>query len=103
MPPPPPGQYTGGAVVAAPPNDSQATLSLILGILGLLCCQILAPVAFFIGQSSLTRIRASNGALGGAGLAQWGRILGIIGTIILALGILVVIGSILSSIGRQGG
>ncbi len=66
-------------------------LSLILGILSVVCCAILGPVAFFIGNGSLGRIRASGGSLGGAGLAQAGRILGIIGTILLALGVLWVI------------
>jgi hypothetical protein len=78
-------------------------LALILGILGVICCQILGPVAFFIGNSSLNRIKASNGALGGAGLAQAGRILGIVGTVLLALAILAVAVNIMSSIGRSGG
>ncbi len=103
MPPPPPGSYGGGAAAAAVPNDSQAMLSLILGICSIvLCCWILGPVAFFLGQSSLNRINASNGQLGGAGLAQAGRILGIIGTVILALAILGVIVNILTGVGRTG-
>lgn len=73
------------------PNDSQATLSLVLGIVSVLCCAILGPVAFFIGNSSLSRIRGSGGTLGGEGLAQAGRILGIIGTVFLVLWILFVV------------
>jgi Domain of unknown function (DUF4190) len=99
MPPPPPGQMGGYAM--APPNDSQSTLALILGILSILCCSILGPVAFFIGNSSRNRIQASGGTLGGYGLATAGWIMGIIGTVILALEILwvviLVIGSIASS------
>ena len=99
MPPPPPGQMGGYA--AAPPNDSQATLALILGILSILCCALVGPVAFFIGNSSRNRIQASGGTLGGYGLATAGWIMGIIGTVILALEILwviiAVIGSIISS------
>jgi hypothetical protein len=75
--------------VARRPNDGQATLSLVLGIISVVCCAILGPVAFFVGNSSLTRIRASGGTLGGEGLAQAGRILGIIGTIFLVLGVIV--------------
>ena len=90
-------------MVAAAPNDSQAMLSLILGILGVACCWILGPVAFFIGNASLNRIRSSNGTLGGAGLAQAGRILGIIGTVIFVLGVLGIVVNILTSASRGGG
>jgi len=90
-----------GGYAAAPPNDSQATLALILGILSILCCALVGPVAFFIGNSSRNRIQASGGTLGGYGLATAGWIMGIIGTVILALEILwviiAVIGSIISS------
>ena len=81
----------GAVGMASAPNDSQATLSLVLGIIGLVCCGLLAPVALFIGNSSRRRIQASGGALGGYGLATAGFVLGIIGTVLLALGILVVI------------
>ena len=84
---PPPGQM--GGYTAAPPNDSQATLSLILGILSLVCCPILGPFAFFIGNGSRNRIQASGGTLGGYGLATGGWVLGIIGTVYLALWVLV--------------
>jgi hypothetical protein len=64
----------------------------VLGLLSLTCClSILGPVAFFVGNSSLNRIRASGGTLGGEGLANAGRILGIIGTVILAIGVIVLI------------
>jgi hypothetical protein len=46
-------------------------------------------VAYFIGNSSLNRIRASGGTLGGEGLAKAGRILGIIGTVFLVLFVIV--------------
>jgi hypothetical protein len=64
----------------------------VLGLLSLTCClSILGPVAYFIGNSSLNRIRASGGTLGGESLAKAGRILGIIGTIFLVLFVIVVI------------
>ncbi|HEY4025750.1 MAG TPA: DUF4190 domain-containing protein [Candidatus Dormibacteraeota bacterium] len=72
----------------APPNDSQATLSLVLGIIGVLCCYFLGPVALFIGNSSRQRIAASGGTLGGGGLATAGFILGIIGTVFLVIGVI---------------
>jgi hypothetical protein len=81
----------GGAYapVVSAPNDSQAMLALVLGIISVFpCCSILGPVALFIGNSSRRRIQASGGTLGGEGLATAGLILGIIGTIILVIGVI---------------
>ncbi|TMC08910.1 MAG: DUF4190 domain-containing protein [Chloroflexi bacterium] len=75
----------------APPNDSQATLSLVLGIISVFCCPILGPVALFIGNASRQRVQASGGTLGGGGLATAGLILGIIGTIFLVFGVISVV------------
>jgi hypothetical protein len=64
----------------------------VLGLVSLTCClSILGPVAFFVGNSSLKRIRASGGTLGGEGLANAGRILGIIGTVLLAISVILLI------------
>jgi hypothetical protein len=64
----------------------------VLGLVSLTCClSILGPVAFFVGNSSLNRIRASGGTLGGEGLANAGRILGIIGTVLLAISVILLI------------
>ncbi len=84
----PPGGM-GGAGYAAPRNDGMATASLILGILGVICCGILAPVAAILGFMSRNRIAASGGALGGGGLAMAGMILGIIGTLLWIVGVIV--------------
>ena len=81
----------GYAPSLAPPNDSQATLALVLGIVSVVCCSILGPVAIFIGNASRQRIQASGGTLGGGGLATAGFVLGIIGTVFLVLGIFYVI------------
>jgi len=89
-----PGGY--GATAMAP-NDSQATLALVLGILGVVCCQILAPVAIFIGNASRRRIQASGGTLGGAGMATAGFVLGIVGTVILVLGVVYFIAIIIGA------
>jgi Domain of unknown function (DUF4190) len=77
-----PGGYPGAM---APPNDSQATLALVLGIVGVVCCYFLGPVALFIGNASRQRIAASGGTLGGSGMATAGFVLGIIGTVFLVL------------------
>jgi len=97
------GGYAGGAM--APPNDSQATLAMILGIVGLVCCGLAAPVAFFIGNASRNRIRASGGTLGGSGMATAGFVMGIIGMVELVLVVLYVIVVIIAAAGasRSGG
>ncbi|MDQ6772431.1 MAG: DUF4190 domain-containing protein [Candidatus Dormibacteraeota bacterium] len=84
----------------SPPNDSQATLSLILGILGVIICAPLAVVALFIGNASRKRIAASGGALGGSGLATAGFVLGIIGSIELVIGIVAIVVAIIGAAGR---
>ncbi|MBO0682940.1 MAG: DUF4190 domain-containing protein [Candidatus Dormibacteraeota bacterium] len=82
---------TMGAVGVAAPNDSQATLSLVLGIIGAFCCPVLGPVALFLGNSSRRRIEAMGGALGGYGMATAGFVLGIVGTGFLGICIILVI------------
>ena len=75
----------------APPNDSQATLALVLGIISVFCCPILGPVALFIGNGSRQRVQAGGGTVGGGGLATAGMILGIIGTIFLVFGVISIV------------
>lgn len=77
---------TGGA--AAYPQKSQATTALVLGILGLVCCGVLAPFAWYIGQQELKNIAAGRVPADNEGMARAGQILGIIGSVILGLGIL---------------
>ena len=72
----------------APSAGKQATTALVLGILGIVCCQILAPVAWFIGGQELKAIREGRSPVAGEGLAKAGWILGIIGTILLGLTLL---------------
>ena len=79
----PPVQY--------PPDHPRSTTVLVLGILGIVACAPLAPFAWVMGRSALREIDASNGGYGGRGAANAGYILGIIGTALLAFGILVVL------------
>ena len=66
----------------------------MLGILGIVICGIIAPFAWRIGKQTLVEIDGSNGQLGGRGSAQAGYVLGIIGTVLLGLGLLVAVGVI---------
>lgn len=96
MPVPPYGGY-----VTPPPDHPQATLALVLGLVGvigaLLFCGVtlvVSPFAWGIGRSALKEIRASQGRLGGESHAQTGMILGIIGTVLAVLALIMVIGFI---------
>ena len=78
---------SGGAY----PEASQATTILVLGIIGIVLCQILGPIAWVMGNNELAAIDAGRRAPENRGTANAGRILGIIGTVLLALSIIAVI------------
>ncbi len=80
--PPDPSQY---------PEASQATTVLVLGILGLIICGVLAPVAWVMGKNELEAIESGRRPPENRGSANAGRILGIIGTILLGLAIVLII------------
>lgn len=84
-----------------PASHPRAILALILGIVGVVVCPIAGPFAFVISNNAMKEIDASGGTIGGRGMVQAGKILGIIGTVLLALyvigGIVVVIVSFASS------
>lgn len=89
-----------GGMASTPPTDNQAVVALVLGICSVFCC-FLGPVAFFLGNSALRRIRGSGGTVSGEGMAQAGRILGIIGTVLLALGVLWVVIAIAGAVSNS--
>jgi len=70
------------------PSHPQATTVLVFGILGLVLCQILGPVAWVMGNRVVSEIDASGGAMGGRDSANAGRICGIIATVLLAVSLL---------------
>ncbi|MEZ5330512.1 MAG: DUF4190 domain-containing protein [Thermoanaerobaculia bacterium] len=78
IPPAPPAPPSGG-------SSGRATTSLILGILGVVCCGLLAPVAWYLGSQELQAIAAGQSPAAGEGVAKAGKILGIIGSVLLIL------------------
>ena len=58
---------------------------LTLGILGVICCQLLGPVAWVMGQADMRQINDGVMDPEGKALTQVGMILGIVGTVILVL------------------
>ena len=81
---PPP--YGGYPPPYQPPRDHPSTTTvLVLGIVGLVACQVLSPFAWVMGNRVLREIDASGGQVGGRSTANAGRICGIVGTALLAL------------------
>ena len=84
--PPPPGYGAPPPGYGAPKNDTKAVLALVLGIASLVlgwCCFIFGAAgvaAIILGRMSERDIAANPGTLTGAGMAKAGFILGIIGT-----------------------
>ncbi|WP_216822959.1 DUF4190 domain-containing protein [Aeromicrobium sp. A1-2] len=74
-----------------PPKHPQSTTALILGILGLVVCGVIAPFAWVTGSRAVREIDASQGGYGGRSEANAGKILGIIGTSILGLTLVIVV------------
>ncbi|MCS6859335.1 MAG: hypothetical protein NZT92_03315 [Abditibacteriales bacterium] len=69
-------------------SSVNGTLILVLGILSVVSCSILGPVAWIMGNNALTTLNQGGGSESERGLVVAGRILGIIGTVLLVLGIL---------------
>jgi uncharacterized membrane protein YjgN (DUF898 family) len=82
--PPPPYQ--------PPPTHPQASTVLVLGILGLTLCGLCAPFAWVMGNRVIAEIDASNGAMVGRDNANIGRICGIVGSVIIILAVVLVVG-----------
>ena len=89
--------YAGGYPPAAgypgyaPRDHPQSTMAMILGLVslvgGMICGLPLlaAPFAWVVGGRAVKEIRASNGQLGGEGMARAGQVMGIVGTVLLVL------------------
>ena len=82
------GQAYGQGPVRYAPDHPRATTALVLGILGIVMCQVLAPFAWVIGKRTVDEIDASRGTLGGRGPAHAGYVLGVVGSILLGLAVL---------------
>lgn len=74
-----------------PAKHPQSTIVLVLGILGLVVCGVLAPFAWVMGNRALREIDANPQQYGGRSEVNAGRILGIIGTVLLALSLILVL------------
>ena len=105
--PPPPGPPQvppgppQGPWATSPPNSGKAVAALVLGILGIVSCQVLGIAAIVLGQQASDEIAASGGRLGGEGFAKAGVIMGWVAVALLVLTVLgfIVFFAIAASIG----
>jgi uncharacterized membrane protein YjgN (DUF898 family) len=69
-------------------SSTQAIVALVLGILGIICCGFLAPIAWYLGNQEIRAIQEGRSPVAGEGLAKAAKILGIIGTALFVLTLL---------------
>jgi hypothetical protein len=66
---------------------SRSTMALVLGMLGLVVCQLFSPLAWYFGYQELKAIRSGRSTSSDEGIAKVAMILGMIGTILLMAGL----------------
>lgn len=86
-----PPQPMNAWVLAGSPQHPRGTLALVLGILSIVVAPILGPFAWAISQRALREVDTSPTAVSNRGHLVAGQILGIIGTVFLVLGTLLMI------------
>ncbi len=97
--------------IAPPPlqakASSQATTALIVGIVGVVCCGLAAPFAWYLGNKELQQIAAGLAPSAGEGAAKAGKILGMVGSALLILYVVWIVGfggmAILSGLSAAAG
>ena len=75
----------------SPAASGRGTLVLVLGILSVVCCVLLGPVAWILGKNELEAIAAGRSPAKDEGMARAGMILGIIGTALFAFSLIWVV------------
>ena len=78
------------------PEQSQATTILVLGIIIIVCCGLLGIAAWVMGNNELKAIDEGRRPPDNRGTANAGRICGIVGVALSALGLALAFSGILS-------
>lgn len=66
-------------------TSARAVWALVLGILGIVCCILTGPVAWYLGAAEVKAVDAGLSSAESRGMALAGMILGIVGTVLLVL------------------
>lgn len=66
----------------------RGALVLVLGILGIVFCQLCAPVAWLMGKKDLQQMDAGQMDPEGKGMTQAGMYMGMVGTVLIVLGLI---------------
>lgn len=78
-----------------PPEHPQATTVMTLGIVGLVtiffCFPVISPVAWYLGNKARREMSANPGAWSDSGKLTAGITMGVIGTVLASLGIVVMV------------
>jgi Domain of unknown function (DUF4190)/GYF domain 2 len=86
-PPPPVRSAPITPLPPAPSTSQMAVWAMVLGIIGVLCCQILSPVAIVLGAVSLSQLK-SHPEMTGRGFAIAGIVLGVLSLLMVLAAIL---------------
>ncbi|HLF43496.1 MAG TPA: DUF4190 domain-containing protein [Acidimicrobiia bacterium] len=70
------------------PEQSQATTALVLGIIGIVCCGLLGIAAWVMANNELQAISSGRRDPVNEGTAKAARVVGIVGTALIALPLL---------------
>jgi hypothetical protein len=92
-PPPPPPNAAGSGTQPAPPASSpKAVIALVLGIMSVFCCGPFTGVpAAILGKMEMDAIKQGRSPESNLGMAKAGFWIGIIGTALFILGIVLAI------------
>jgi len=97
IPPPPPSPPPGPPAYGPVRNDNGAVASLVCGIVGIACIPLVGIVALVLGLKARNRIDASEGELGGRGMATAGIVLGILAIVEIVIVLIVAIAANMGS------
>ena len=78
------------------PEQSQATTILVLGILSIVCCGFLGIASWVMGNNELKAIDEGRRPPENRGTANAGRICGIVGVVLTALGLVLALSGVLA-------
>jgi hypothetical protein len=70
-------------------DPGRGTMILVLGILSLVCCTLIGPLAWIWGKQDMAKIQAGEISREAEQMTKIGMILGIVGTVFLVLQVIV--------------